>query len=327
MNFWAYFFLSILSVLITVYYSYYTYKEFYPIVLFLVSSKVSFIIVGNMIFALSLLLAKVFKVIFFGTLRSAEVELLIEKAKYTIPETCLALTIFRNELTTVVLLLFASVIYVKLFHRLTKFRLEYLEQIMPISIFAQLQVLSLITFLILVDIVGTISAIHYVKANGKSVIMLFAFEFGLLFIYSINLASRFIIQLVDSMYESGLTSKGLYLMITDLICEIVKFLTYFCFFYLIFSQYGLPIHILRDVWGAFNSCQRKFLSFVQYLRLTRNLDARFENATAEELQNAGSCLVCRESMDQGKKLPCGHVFHMDCLRMWLQHQQTCPLCR
>mmetsp|Transcript_27950 Transcript_27950/g.36641 ORF Transcript_27950/g.36641 Transcript_27950/m.36641 type:complete len:414 (-) Transcript_27950:472-1713(-) len=26
-------------------------------------------------------------------------------------------------------------------------------------------------------------------------------------------------------------------------------------------------------------------------------------------------------------LPCSHIFHFQCLRMWLQHQQSCPTCR
>lgn len=28
-----------------------------------------------------------------------------------------------------------------------------------------------------------------------------------------------------------------------------------------------------------------------------------------------------------KKLPCGHLFHRECLRQWLQRQQNCPTCR
>jgi hypothetical protein len=61
-----------------------------------------------------------------------------------------------------------------------------------------------------------------------------------------------------------------------------------------------------------------------------NIEKRFEDATAEELAAAGDCLVCREGFIadcKGKKLPCSHIFHLECLRLWLQHQQTCPLCR
>ena len=28
----------------------------------------------------------------------------------------------------------------------------------------------------------------------------------------------------------------------------------------------------------------------------------------------------------GKKLPCGHILHMHCLRSWLERQQVCPIC-
>lgn len=52
-----------------------------------------------------------------------------------------------------------------------------------------------------------------------------------------------------------------------------------------------------------------------------------QDATEEELAEAPECLICRERVLQGKKLSCGHIFHLQCLRQWLQHQQSCPLCR
>merc|ERR1711939_604227 len=31
--------------------------------------------------------------------------------------------------------------------------------------------------------------------------------------------------------------------------------------------------------------------------------------------------------DGAKKLACGHVLHVECLKRWLEQQQTCPTCR
>lgn len=39
------------------------------------------------------------------------------------------------------------------------------------------------------------------------------------------------------------------------------------------------------------------------------------------------CVVCRELIVVGKKLPCGHIFHQHCLRQWLEVDVTCPVCR
>lgn len=80
------------------------------------------------------------------------------------------------------------------------------------------------------------------------------------------------------------------------------------------------------------------------------MNARYPDATAEELGRDGTCIICREEMqpwqphphDPGqrrptrtvvderqrpKKLPCGHVLHFGCLRSWLERQQVCPTCR
>lgn len=40
-----------------------------------------------------------------------------------------------------------------------------------------------------------------------------------------------------------------------------------------------------------------------------------------------TCIICREEMTTAKKLLCGHLFHVHCLRSWLERQNTCPTCR
>ncbi|XP_071690612.1 RING-H2 finger protein ATL64-like [Rutidosis leptorrhynchoides] len=40
------------------------------------------------------------------------------------------------------------------------------------------------------------------------------------------------------------------------------------------------------------------------------------------------CLSVFEEDEIGRKLPgCGHVFHVDCIDMWLHSHSTCPICR
>lgn len=43
-----------------------------------------------------------------------------------------------------------------------------------------------------------------------------------------------------------------------------------------------------------------------------------------------TCCVCVELINIGKKgmfMPCGHVYHPDCLKPWLLTNHTCPVCR
>ncbi len=53
------------------------------------------------------------------------------------------------------------------------------------------------------------------------------------------------------------------------------------------------------------------------LQVTARLD-RFPDASAEDLERSdGVCIICREEMGasgSNKKLFCGHVFHLHCLR-------------
>lgn len=43
-----------------------------------------------------------------------------------------------------------------------------------------------------------------------------------------------------------------------------------------------------------------------------------------------TCTVCCENIALGMKgmfMPCGHIYHPDCLLPWLKEHNTCPVCR
>eukprot|EP00884_Botryococcus_braunii_P011641 jgi/Botrbrau1/20478/Bobra.145_2s0038.1 len=70
--------------------------------------------------------------------------------------------------------------------------------------------------------------------------------------------------------------------------------------------------------------------YMLYRKATHNLH-QFRDASGAELEDADDCAICKESMQAAKVLPCSHIFHLACLRAWLQQSGSdnfsCPLCR
>ena len=119
----------------------------------------------------------------------------------------------------------------------------------------------------------------------------------------------------------------------ELAAHALRFLFYLMFFAIVFTYYGMPINIFREVYVSYQQLRQRLTSFANYRRLTANMNERFEAVQSdEELDELGrTCIICRDGMDARggcKKLPgCGHCFHGHCLREWLVQQQSCPTCR
>ncbi|KAI1941749.1 E3 ubiquitin-protein ligase hrd1 [Ophidiomyces ophidiicola] len=151
----------------------------------------------------------------------------------------------------------------------------------------------------------------------------------------------------------GWEEKGRFVFYLDLVTDFLKLIVYLSFFAILFTFYGLPIHILRDVVLTMRSFAKRILDFIRYRNATRDMNQRYPDATAEEIAREDVCIICREEMRpwqpppetpdnrslngrtpgrmperlRPKKLPCGHLLHFACLRSWLERQQNCPTCR
>ena len=366
--------------------------------------------------------------LFYGRLRPIEVEQLYEKAWFAITETCLAMTIFREEVGGWFLVMFVSLLIGKVWGWIGEGRVEILEQQPPANprlFHAQLSISLLISslfdFLMLQYAVNTV--LRHARPN---MMVMFAFEFAVLTVTSLSTAARYGISVfeanvirkqvnerraqirrdrqqaqveatrsqeppgeavhantttseedIDTMDidPPGWEGKGRWIFYLDLTtgtlptphdqcknsltCRVdfLKLVLYLTFFCVLCMFYGMPIHIIRDVALTIRSFYKRITDFVRYRQATRDMNARYPDATPEEVAREDVCIICREDMrpwsqpappndqpagDQAnngaaaspvdersrpKKLPCGHILHFACLRSWLERQQNCPTCR
>ena len=104
-------------------------RQFYPTVIYLTSSKISLLVLGNEALVITLLLGQICRRLFFGRLRDAELESLYDRAWYAITETCVAMTIFREEFNVRFVALFTALLFLKIFHWLMQDRVAFAARV------------------------------------------------------------------------------------------------------------------------------------------------------------------------------------------------------
>uniref|UniRef100_A0A0D9X8P5 RING-type E3 ubiquitin transferase n=1 Tax=Leersia perrieri TaxID=77586 RepID=A0A0D9X8P5_9ORYZ len=52
--------------------------------------------------------------------------------------------------------------------------------------------------------------------------------------------------------------------------------------------------------------------------------------TVEVSEPAAACAICKDDLplaSPARRLPCGHLYHSDCIVQWLEMRNSCPVCR
>ena len=193
-------------------YAYCSRPQFYPCVLFLSTHKLNVVILGNLAFFLLLLLGRLLKRLYLSVLSRDEVEELVSQSKYAITETCLALTVFREELNLRVLALFTALLFVKIFHWLAVMRVEHLARTANVALWSHVRLCALLLTLCVVDMCSLAALLSSLWSQREaSVLLLFAFEFTILSMLSVSTLCKYALHVVDARLDGRWQGKSLML--------------------------------------------------------------------------------------------------------------------
>ncbi|KAL6127430.1 hypothetical protein ACLB2K_070795 [Fragaria x ananassa] len=321
--------LSLIGALAIIYHAFSSRGQFYPAMVYLSTSKISLVLLLNTGLVIMCILWQLTKKLFLGKLREPEVERLNEQSWRELMEILFAITIFRQDFSVSFLAFVTALLLIKALHWLAQKRVEYIETTPSVSTLSHVRIVSFLGFLFVVDSLFLYSAVRTIIATQKpSVCLFFTFEYMILATTTLSTFVKYIFYVFDMIMEGQWEKKHVYTFYLELIRDLLHLSMYLCFFIVIFMYYGLPVHLIRELYETFRNFKIRVADYVRYRKITSNMNDRFPDATPEEL-TAGdaTCIICREEMTTAKKLLCGHLFHVACLRSWLERQHTCPTCR
>uniref|UniRef100_A0A8C6SHA1 RING-type E3 ubiquitin transferase n=1 Tax=Neogobius melanostomus TaxID=47308 RepID=A0A8C6SHA1_9GOBI len=304
-------------------------QQFYPTVVYLTKSSPSMAVLYIQAFVLVFLLGKFMRKVFFGQLRAAEMEHLIERSWYAVTETCLAFTVFRDDFSPRFVALFTLLLFLKCFHWLAEDRVDFMERSPNISWLFHIRVLSLMALLAVLDFLFVNHACHSIITRGASVQLVFGFEYAILLTMVLTTFIKYVLHTVDLQSENPWDNKAVYMLYTELFTGFIKVLLYIAFMTIMIKVHTFPLFAIRPMYLSMRQFKKAVTDAIMSRRAIRNMNTLYPDATPEDLQASDNvCIICREEMVTGaKKLPCNHIFHSSCLRSWFQRQQTCPTCR
>ncbi|XP_022984215.1 ERAD-associated E3 ubiquitin-protein ligase HRD1B-like [Cucurbita maxima] len=321
--------ISFIATIVVIYHAFNSRGQFYPALVYLSTSKINLVLLLNMGLIIMCILWQLTKKIFLGSLREAEVERLNEQSWKELMEILFAITIFRQDFSVSFLGMVTALLLIKALHWLAQKRVEYMETTPSVPLLSHIRIVSFLGFLFVLDSLFFYNSIEsLIQTRKASVSLFFSFEYMILATTAVSTFVKYIFYVSDVLMEGQWERKPVYTFYLELIRDLLHLSMYLCFFLVIFMTYGVPLHLIRELYEIFRNFRIRIADYIRYRKITSNMNDRFPDATSEELNSSdATCIICREEMTVAKKLVCGHLFHVHCLRSWLERQHTCPTCR
>ncbi|KAH7649862.1 hypothetical protein FG379_001706 [Cryptosporidium bovis] len=336
--------------------------NFFHIIMHITVTKASTIVITNAGFITMFYCGKLVLNIFIGRLRDIEIEEIIDQGRMFLLDTIFFLlfsspTINNVEVGAMVLSRYITlVLLLKMLHLIIHIRINHMFEVERPRVFNVIRVALLLNILLVIDLSLIFRYLGLLSRESTLRLWIF-FESISLFVSCVISTGKYIVHVIDLkiqalqlnmrkleedtnyQYNGDSTNSShnfvwsnknavlFYMEVIGDICSLVSYLLFIILF-LLLNPSRIPLYIMGDILHIIKALYNKLSSFRRYRKLTKNMETKFQEATLEEIERVDTCIVCRDTLYIGsKKIPCGHVFHLDCLKSWFIQQQTCPICR
>ncbi|CAL5201171.1 unnamed protein product [Lathyrus oleraceus] len=264
-------------------------------------------------------------------------------------------TLYQAGLWTAWLAVLCSL---KMFQALARDRLERLNASPSATPWTYLRVYSALLFIFLVDVLWIRLCLAIYTTHGSSMFLLLFFEplsvafetLQAILVHGFQLLDIWIHhsacsssdirtpKLLDTLTAGSLLEwKGVLIRNLGFFLDMATFFMALGHYLYIWRLHGMAFHLVDavlflNIRALLSAIINRVKGFIRLRIALGSLHAALPDATAEELRAYDDeCAICREAMAKAKKLNCNHLFHLACLRSWLDQglteMYTCPTCR
>ena len=133
---------------------------------------------------------------------------------------------------------------------------------------------------------------HSLSTHGPSVVILFAFEYVLMGLEVVRVAYRYAIHLLAARVPGEWHDRTLYTLYGKLAVDLVKLAVYGGYFLVIFTYYGMPLIMVRDLIRSAMEVRRE-LGNVAAARMLRRAVHSMPAPTVADLSTRDpTCSIC-----------------------------------
>lgn len=317
---------------------YYIEGQYVTFSLYLLKSKAYLCMTINLVITTYILLARMIIWLFLGYIRESEVTGVKEKVKVKLYSMFILFMTMRPSIDLEKILLVLHTYFVIIFNLLSFERAAYivklestnrLGQIKMVLLYVMLSILNYVTYLLVSSTLSNLGInllsfkydenLNNVNLNTSDALIYTIFSTEALFI-QLKLVVKILKLLVDITelyYQKIWEYNKLCNNIFNLIRFIFKALIEIKFSIIILKTGVLPLFIFINAFYSVYSIIKQVYNIHEYIKLKKTIlkleDYVSNPENNNENKHVSNC-ICLEEVKLGKKLPCGHVYHLHCIK-------------